>query len=678
MFRFYRTQSVGFQLRLIMLLCLVCAFSAIATWVYRDADELLLSSALNEQQSRIEALAESLAGQFDAYLATSKKLESTFQNGYLHGLTPGSNTVTFNGEQVQDLIIDGKSVVGDYTLVDRFTRDTGAIATIFAPEGSDWLRVSTSLKNRANQRAVGTRLGTDHPAYSQLMAGQDYYAAVELFGKRYITYYSPMRNAQGKITAIIFIGLPIDTVAKNIFSSLSNIKWGKTGYTIVVDTAPNNLGHYLAAPDRVQSDTPIQDYIDSDNQKPFAHIFSQNNGTVVFPYSHGELSGEKYLVYVHVDGWDWKLLGGTFISEITEESNTLLTHILIVSTVVGLLSLAVISWFFTKLTRPLTQVSGYMEQLKSGNISLDLHATDEGAKNEVTRLRNSVVAMATRLRELVDDIKHTSNEVSHNADNVESDASENLKHSHAQQAQIEQMVAAIEEMATSAQEVATQVESIAENVRQADSNAQSGSRVVDSVRTEITALNAQLSDSSQAIEQVSIDSQNIQTVTSMIDGIAEQTNLLALNAAIEAARAGEQGRGFAVVADEVRTLASRTQESVKNVVSIIEKLNNSTQSAVNLMHSSQESATRVLASAEQAGDALSLITTQVNDITLQADTIAATAEEQANVSQEIAANATEISELNKTTHAISEQTTASAQVLATQASHLNEKMEFFH
>ncbi|MGO1298997.1 MAG: Cache 3/Cache 2 fusion domain-containing protein, partial [Vibrio sp.] len=409
MYRFYRTQSVGAQLRLIMLLCLLCAFSAIATWVYKDADELLLTSALNEQQSRIEALADSLTGQFDAYLKTSKKLESTFQNGYLHGLTSEAKLVTFNGQQVHDLVINGKSIIGDYTLVDRFTRDTGAIATIFAPKGMDWLRVSTSLKNQANQRAVGTRLGTDHPAYNKLMSGQDYYAAVTLFGKRYLTYYSPMRNAQGKTIAVMFIGLPIDTVAKGIFSSLSDIKWGKTGYTIVVDTAPHNLGHYLAAPQAIQSDTPIQDYIDSDNQKPFADIFSQSNGTVVFPYSHGELSGEKYLVYAHVDGWDWKLLGGTFISEITEESNTLLVHIFIVSIAVGLIALLVISWFFVKLTRPLTEVSGYMDQLKSGKISLDLRATDEGSKNEVTRLRNSVAAMATRLRELVEDIKHTSN-----------------------------------------------------------------------------------------------------------------------------------------------------------------------------------------------------------------------------------------------------------------------------
>ncbi|MEG3696529.1 methyl-accepting chemotaxis protein, partial [Vibrio coralliirubri] len=183
--------------------------------------------------------------------------------------------------------------------------------------------------------------------------------------------------------------------------------------------------------------------------------------------------------------------------------------------------------------------------------------------------------------------------------------------------------------------------------------------------------------SASAIEQVSADSESIQTVTKMIDDIAEQTNLLALNAAIEAARAGEQGRGFAVVADEVRTLAHRTQTSVQDVVSIIEKLKSSTHNAVNLMTQSQSNANQVLDKAQEAGTALESIASQVESIASQAETIAATSEEQAQVSQEIAANAHAISDLNQQSRETSAKTSHSADELQKQAESLKNQVNFF-
>ncbi len=678
MFEKLKNQSVGFQLKLVILLCLIVSFAGTATLVYRNASSVLLDKTLKTHQSEVEAMAMTIAGQFNAYLHTAKVLESTFRNGYLAGVYIEDYEVDFNGKSIPNITQYGESLIGDTKLVDSFTRDTGAVATIFAPFNSDFIRVSTSLKNPSGQRVVGTALGKKHPGYSQLISGQPYYAQVKLFGESYITYYAPIKNASGKVTGLSFIGLPVEQATQNLFNSLESITWGDTGYTIVVDNQQDNLGKYLLHPIHDESSPSIIELSDYDGNKPFHQIFEQESGLIRYPFKYQDTVGEKYLVYTEVPGWDWKLLGGTFISEVTKESNTLLKLIITIASIVAVVTFIILTVFLNRSLKPLTVLNGYMTRLAKGEVSIDIPSSGKDSNNEITNLSNGVANMATQLNSLVSEIRTTSDSVQTASQSVSSDAQRNLSQSDLQQEQVEQVATAIEEMASSAQAVAQQVEAIAENVRLTNQDSQSGLEVVETVCIDVAQLNDQLDNSAKAIEQVNLDSEAIQTVTKMIDEIAEQTNLLALNAAIEAARAGEQGRGFAVVADEVRTLAHRTQTSVKDVVTIIDKLKESTGNAVQLMNESQVNANQVLDKAQEAGEALEAIASQVQAIAGQADTIAATSEEQANVSQEIAANANSISELNRESRETSAKTTDSADHLNKQASSLKQQVDFFH
>ncbi|AIW19406.1 methyl-accepting chemotaxis protein [Vibrio coralliilyticus] len=678
MFEKFKNQSVGFQLKLVILLCLLVSFVGTATLVYRNASKVLLDTTLKGHQSEVEAMAMTIAGQFNAYLHTAKVLESTFRNGYLAGVYVEDYTVDFNGKQVLNVTQYGESLINDEKLVDSFTRDTGAVATLFAPLDGDFIRVSTSLKNPSGTRVVGTTLGKNHPGYNKLMSGQPYYAQVKLFGENYITYYAPLKDYQGNVSGITFIGLPVEQATQDLFESLRSIKWGDTGYSIVVDNREDNLGRYLLHPIHDENAPPIIDVADYNGNKPFHQIFEQKSGLIRYPYEYQGTVGEKYLVYTEVPGWNWKLLGGTFIKEVTKGSDTLLKLIITIATVVAIATFIILTIFLNRNLKPLTVLNGYMSRLAKGEVSLDIPATGKTSKNEIISLNNGVANMAGQLNSLVSEIRSTSDAVQEASRSVSQDANQNLSQSDLQQQQVEQVATAIEEMASSAQSVAEQVEAIAENVRLTNEDSQSGLEKVEGVCIDVAQLNDQLDNSAQAIEQVNKDSEAIQTVTKMIDEIAEQTNLLALNAAIEAARAGEQGRGFAVVADEVRTLAHRTQTSVQDVVSIIEKLKTSTGNAVNLMAQSQNNANQVLDKAQEAGSALEAIASQVQSIATQADTIAATSEEQANVSQEIASNANSISELNRESRATSAKTTQSAEELQTQAGSLKQQVDFFH
>ena len=674
----YKNQSVGLQLKLVTTLCLVIAFSSIAALVYQNASNVLLESTLKEHQSKIESMAKTIEGQFNAYLHTAEVLESTFRNGYLAGVYVENYTVDFQGHQVPNITQYSESLIGDTKLVDSFTRDTGAVATLFAPLGDKFIRVATSLKNPQGERVIGTTLDQSHPGYQKLISGQPYYAQIKLYGQRYITYYAPIKDAQGEVMGISFIGLAVERATQDLFAALKTVNWGDSGYTIVLDNNPDHLGHYLLHPKHTENDPSIIDVKDYEGNKPFYQLFEQPSGLIKYPFEYQGSIGEKYLVYTEVAGWNWKLLGGTFINEVTKGSQELLKLIAIVSLVVGSITFLILTVFLSRTLNPLTTLNQYMNRLAKGEVSIDIPRTAGNTNNEIVNLSNGLSNMAHQLNNLVGEIRGASDKVESNSSSVASDASLNLTQSERQQEQVEQVVTAIEEMASSAQSVAQQVENIAENVRSANADGQSGLEIVENVCIDVAQLNDQLDQSAAAIEKVNTDSESIQTVTKMIDEIAEQTNLLALNAAIEAARAGEQGRGFAVVADEVRTLAHRTQTSVKDVVDIITVLKSSTDNAVRMMNESQTSANSVLDKAQEAGTALESIADQIHSIASQADAIAATSEEQAHVTQEIAANAHSISELNRESRQTSAQTSQSATALQQQAQDLKQQVDFFH
>ena len=204
-----------------------------------------------------------------------------------------------------------------------------------------------------------------------------------------------------------------------------------------------------------------------------------------------------------------------------------------------------------------------------------------------------------------------------------------------QQAETDQIATAVNQMAASIQEVASNAQHAADAAGRADTETASGQRLVAHTSQSITALEGEIRQAAQVIHELEGQSNEISKVLDVIRGIAEQTNLLALNAAIEAARAGEQGRGFAVVADEVRSLAARTQQSTTDIQSMISALQERAQSAVTVMEQSSRQAHTSVAHAEEAATALDGIGQRVNEITDMNAQIATAVEQQGVVSEDI-------------------------------------------
>lgn len=220
-----------------------------------------------------------------------------------------------------------------------------------------------------------------------------------------------------------------------------------------------------------------------------------------------------------------------------------------------------------------------------------------------------------------------------------------------QSSEVDMVATAMNEMAATVQEVARNASSTADATRGADQEVESGQKVVQTTIAAIEELASRVEEAVEVIAKLALDSEQIGGVVEVIRGIAEQTNLLALNAAIEAARAGEQGRGFAVVADEVRTLASRTQSSTDEIQQMIQKLQDAAGQAVSVMEQGQKAAQDSVEHASKAGDSLQSITQAVDTITAMTNQIATAAEEQSAVAEEINRNIVNIHDLsNQTLH----------------------------
>ncbi|KPN92201.1 chemotaxis protein [Pseudomonas nunensis] len=337
--------------------------------------------------------------------------------------------------------------------------------------------------------------------------------------------------------------------------------------------------------------------------------------------------------------------------------------------VTALLATLLLAWLLTRsITTPINQALNVARRIASGDLSGKVLSEGD---DEAAHLLDALADMQSNLRTTIRGISDSAQQLASAAEEMSSVMEESTRGLQQQNDQIEQAATAVTEMSTAVDEVAANAVSSAEASQASNEDSKHGHVQVSETITSIQGLVSEVLGASQQAEGLATQAQDISKVLEVIRGIAGQTNLLALNAAIEAARAGEAGRGFAVVADEVRSLAQRTQNSTEEIELMISNIQHGTGATVSALQSSAEQASQTLRRANSAGHALEKITASISQINQRNLVIASAAEQQALVAREVDQNLVNIRDLSTQTAAGATQTSAASQELSRLAVDLN-------
>lgn len=439
-----------------------------------------------------------------------------------------------------------------------------------------------------------------------------------------VTIAEPVRK-NGQFVGVVGADVLIDQLVSDVIS----LDVGDNAYAMLIDATD---GTFLAHPDSALSLKPVSQLSNDISMSTIENAVRTGSIEII-----NERGKEKLLYFTKVPDTNW--IFAVQMDRATEEAShsTLLTQLITTAVIITLVVIALVSWLVGFLFRDLNRVSLALEEIASGEGDLT-QRLEPKSDDEIGQLAENFNRFVGNMHTMVLKLSEVSASLANQARQTASQAEERSARIQMQQDEINMVATAVNEMAAATQEIAGNADHTAQNSSEAVGACEHGTGQVTQTQSSIQNLAQEVQVATNVILELEEHGNSINAILSNIQGIAEQTNLLALNAAIEAARAGEQGRGFAVVADEVRVLSQRTHGSTQEIQQTIELLQGTTGKAVSIMNDSRSLAETSVDDANSAAASLTQIHAAVERISDMATQIASAAEEQASVTSEITRN----------------------------------------
>lgn len=598
---------------ILTLACLLLVFIAAAVVISSVTQSKRINDqALAEVTSR-QSEATRLLGLTDSIMSERVKnsMQLLIQRGTSIGSPELGSNVTVGTASVPQLLLGGLPQANDFELVDGVTKIMGGTATLFSRQGNDFVRVSTNVL-RDGKRAIGTPLDPNGAAVKAILADNAFYGQVDILGQPYLTGYEPIKDAQGSTIGIWYVGYSADLSA--LSEAISNSRILDNGFVALRD--PNgNL--------RMHSNNLTEDEINAAMKD----------------------NGEKWHIETRTFApWGYDIIAGYSTNEVRQLVLSSSISVAIMITLAGVVLALCISLLMNLLiSQPLKANIKAIEEIADGNGDLTVRFNSTN-KDEFGIMARAFDRLLGRIQHTIREALASANTLLLQANELATVAEQSNESINVQNRETEMVATAMHEMSLTAQSVAQSAVSGEDAANQASAQALEGRDSLSKTISSIQGQAKEISSSMIIIEELASASDDIGSVLEVIVNIAGQTNLLALNAAIEAARAGEQGRGFAVVADEVRSLAQRTQASTEQIRGMIERVQQGVGRSSAMMAENRTLAVSNAEAAQDAGRAFSDVMEAVTRINQVNTEIASAAEEQSHVAEDINRNVLRISD----------------------------------
>ncbi|MFW6336653.1 MAG: methyl-accepting chemotaxis protein [Phycisphaeraceae bacterium] len=658
---FLRRFTISTRIALLTSVLLIAAIAVVATTSVNIAKRGL--HYISEQELLITADAVASMARVQCELAEAKlNSDLAFANERLAGIAGGEAKVTeslqvdrdttqrIGQHEVPVLRLGRYELTGDDAFVDSVLERTGSTSTVFHVLPNRWVRVATNVKKADGSRAVGTTIESDSAVYRHVMSGQTYMGVSEILGKPYNTAYQPLRDASGKIVSVLYVGVPHESF-QELHAAIAGIKLGETGYVYAVDSS----GRFTVHPTARGEDASQHDFIQT--------MIEQKEGFLEYDWE----GREKYVGFTYFEPYDWYIGASSYASEFNKAATDMRTGAILIGVIVIAVG-AGLAWAMGRsIGGGVRRIANAVTEISEGDGDLTRRLPEEG-RDEIAHLSRGFNRFVDKIHDIIAEVRNSAREVASASTQIAASSEEMSTGMDEQTEQVRQIASAIEEMSASIGEVAGKSREAADKAEDSGRTATEGGKVVDEAVTGMSTIEQSVAASSEAVQQLGKRGEQIGEVIEVINDIADQTNLLALNAAIEAARAGEHGRGFAVVADEVRKLADRTTKATEEVAESIGAIQRETEQAVARMETGTQEVLQGTELVGRTGEALRTIVSGTGEVSEVIQAIAAAAEQQSAASEEVSRNVESI-------QAVTEQARESATQSATASAELSNKAE---